>query len=80
MKGKRKASTNCDVSRRSQWMCSAVYSYIVGNNGPPMFGCMVESDVTVPLAALCNGVDDCGPVGGVVMSGEDEKAAICDSK
>ena len=39
---------------------------------------MVGSGVSVPLSALCDGVDDCGPAGG--PEGEDEKAIICDSK
>ena len=40
--------------------------------------CMEESSVTVPITALCNGVDDCGPAGG--PSGQDEIATICDSE
>ena len=69
------------MSVACQLRCAQLLNrHITGDRDPPTFSCMVGSDMAVPLSALCNGVDDCGPVGGMATSGEDEKAAICDSK
>ncbi len=53
-------------------------SILLGDSTPPVFSCMEESSVTVPLTALCDGVDNCGPAGG--EEGRDETATICDSE